>query len=166
MRAAYTLGVGVGGAAAAAALLPPLRELPAEAAMGEEEEKEELSSKFDESDPVRPSAANLVPLPWCRRPRRGAGRGQVCQAMYGLVELGAAAVPSLLALAEDPTPPPCPRLRRARRHGPAGQYAVPRHRRASPGPCALHGIALRCVARLCTALHGAARRGVARHSIA
>lgn len=60
MRAAYTLGVGVGGAAAAAALLPPLRELPAEAAEGEEE-KEELSSKFDESDPVRPSAA-AVPL--------------------------------------------------------------------------------------------------------
>jgi hypothetical protein len=74
--AAYTLGVGVGGAAAAAALLPPLRELPAEAAMGEEEEKEELSSKFDESDPGCPSAAAVVPPP-CRpgAADRGAGRG-------------------------------------------------------------------------------------------
>ena len=40
------------------------------------------------------------------------GRGQVCQAMYGLVQLGAAAMPSLLALTEDPSPPLRPRLRR------------------------------------------------------
>ena len=74
VRAAYALGVGGGGPDSVDALVTTLCTMPDEIS-----DAQELSSKFDQSDPV-------------------------CQAGYGLVEMGAAAVPALQAAAGSSTP--------------------------------------------------------------
>jgi hypothetical protein len=73
VRAAYTLGVGVGSTVGVETLMSTLCTM-----LEEESDAQEIASKFNESDAV-------------------------CQAGYGLVEAGAAAVPALLAAAASPT---------------------------------------------------------------
>lgn len=75
VRAAYSLGCGSGGQEATAALMQTLCTLPEE----QNEVADELSHKFYDSDPV-------------------------CQAGYGLVEQGAAAVPALLEVVSSDEP--------------------------------------------------------------